>query len=309
MDWNSDYITDLIARALRENERVDAASASAIASANSAASGRIIAEQEAVIAGLPLAARVFAALDSRMQVDALAQDGAVVDSGQELLRLCGTVAAILTGQRTALVLLEWLSGIATLTRSYVLEVAGSRAKICCTQKMTPGLHLLEQYAVETGSGSNFGAGSVQIMRITESHTAVAGGVKAALDQAHAYAALRMQPQAMTAYEAVGSIPNAQEANSLSIHVEVRNELELREAVESGADWVTLKNLASAEVRSFVAIARSIRSDCIVEVAGDIALQDAREYAETGANFLAVAALTQSAPLASFRLLVDGIEET
>ena len=309
MDWNSDYITDLIARALRENERVDAASASAIASANSGASGRIIAGQEVVIAGLPFAARVFAALDSRMQVDAFTQDGAVVDSGQELLRLRGTVAAILTGQRTALVFLEWLSGIATLTRSYVLEVAGSRAKICCTQKTTPGLHMLEQYAVETGGGNNPGAGSVQIMRITESHIAVAGGVKAALDQAHAYAALRMQPQAMTAYEAVGSIPNAQEANSLSIRVEVRNELELREALESGASWVIFQNVTPAEVRQFVAITRCIRSDCILEVAGDIALQDAREYAETGADFLAVAALTQLGPRPSFRLLVDGIEET
>ena len=309
MDWNSDYITDLIARALRENERVDAASASAIASANSAASGRIIAEQDVVIAGLPFTARVFAALDSRMQVDAFAQDGAVVDRGKKLLRLRGTAGAILTGQRTALVFLGWLSGIATLTRSYVLEVAGSRAKICCTQETTPGLHLIEQYAMETGGGSNPGAESSQIMRITESHIAVAGGVKAALDQAHAYVSLRMQPQAMTAYEAVGSIPNAQEANSLSIRVEVRNELELRGAVESGADWVTLKNLASAEVRSFVALARSIRSDCIVEVAGDITLQNAHEYAETGADFLAVAALTQSAPRASFRLLVDGIEET
>jgi nicotinate-nucleotide pyrophosphorylase (carboxylating) len=309
MDWNSDYITDLIARALRENERVDAASASAIASANSAASGRIIAEQDVVIAGLPFTARVFAALDSRMQVDALAQDGAVVDRGKKLLRLRGTAGAILTGQRTALVFLGWLSGIATLTRSYVLEVAGSRAKICCTQETTPGLHLLEQYAMETGGGSNPGAESKQIMRITESHIAVAGGVKAALDQAHAYVSLRMEPQAMTAYEAVGSIPNAQEANSLSVRVEVQNELELREAVECGADWVTLKNLASTEVRSFVAIARSIRSDCVVEVAGDIALQNAREYAETGADFLAVAALTQSTPRPSFRLLVDGIEET
>jgi nicotinate-nucleotide pyrophosphorylase (carboxylating) len=309
MDWNSDYITDLIARALQENERVDAASASAIASANSAASGRIIARQEMVVAGLPLATKVFSVFDSRMRVETLAQDGAVVDSGQELLRLRGTVAAILTGQRTALFFLEWLSGIATLTHSYVLEVAGSGAKICCTQKTTPGLRMLEQYAVGAGGGSNPGAGSVQIMRITVSHIAVAGGVKAALDYAHAYAALRMQPQAMTAYEAVGSIPNAQEANSLSIRVEVRNELELREAVASGADWVTLKNLASAEVRSFVALARSIRSDCIVEVAGDIALQDAREYAETGPDFLAVAALTRSAPRASVRLLVDGIGET
>jgi nicotinate-nucleotide pyrophosphorylase (carboxylating) len=309
MDWNSDYITDLIARALQENERVDAASASAIASANSAASGRIIARQEMVVAGLPLATKVFSVFDSRMRVETLAQDGAVLDSGQELLRLCGTVAAILTGQRTALFFLEWLSGIATLTHSYVLEVAGSGAKICCTQKTAPGLRMLEQYAVEAGGGFDPITRLVGELRITESHIAVAGGVKAALDQAHAYAALRMQPQAMTAYEAVGSIPNAQEANSLSIRVEVRNELELREAVESGADWVTLKNLASAEVRSFVALARSIRSDCIVEVAGDIALQDAREYAETGPDFLAVAALTRSAPRASVRLLVDGIEET
>jgi nicotinate-nucleotide pyrophosphorylase (carboxylating) len=309
MDWNSNYITDLIVRVLHENERVDAASAAAIAAADSAASGRIIAEQEAVIAGLPLAARVFAALDWRMRVDALTQDGTFVDRGQKVLRLNGTVAGILSGQRTALVFLEWLSGIATMTHSYVLEVAGSRAKVCCTQKTTPVLQMLEQYAVEVGGGSNPDAELAQIIRITESHIAVAGGVKAALDQAHAYAALRMQPQAMTAYEAVGSIPNAEEANSPSIRVEVRNELELREALESGANWVIFQNVTPAEVRQFVAITRSIRSDCIVEVAGDITLQNAREYAETGADFLAVAALTQSVPRASFRLLVDGFEET
>ena len=309
MDWNSDYITNLIARALQENERVGVASAAAIAFASSAASGRILGEQEAVIAGLPLAARVFSALDSRMRADALTQDGTLVGRGQEVLRLSGTVAGILTGQDTALVFLEWLSGIATLTHSFILAVAGSRAKICCAQKTRPGLRMLERYAVEAGGASNPGAGSEQIMRITESHIAVAGGVKAALDQSHAYAALRIEPQAMTAYEAVGSIPNAEEANSLSIRIEVRNELELREAVEAGAEWVMLRNLTSAEVRSFVAIARSIRSDCIVEVAGDITLQNAHEYAETGADFLAVAALTQSTPRPSFRLLVDGIEET
>ncbi|HEY1482337.1 MAG TPA: hypothetical protein VGF19_06435 [Candidatus Acidoferrum sp.] len=309
MDWNSDYITNLIARALHESERVDAVTATAIASANSAASGRIFAEEEAVMAGLPLAARVFATLDSRMQVDALTQDGTLVSRGQDVVRLKGTLSAILTGQQPVLNFVEWLSGIATLTHSYVLEVDGSRAKICCTQKTTSGLHMLDQYAVETGGGSNPGVGSAQIIRITESHISVAGGVKAALDQAHADAALRMQPQAMTAYEAVGTIPNLHEVNSLSIHVEVRNELELREALESGADWVILWNLTPAEVRSFVSIARSIRFDCIVEVSGNIALQNAREYAQTGADFLAVAALTQSAPRASFRLLVDGIEET
>ncbi|MGB8325201.1 MAG: hypothetical protein WCE52_19750 [Candidatus Acidiferrum sp.] len=309
MDWNSDYITDLITRALRENERVDAASAAAIAAANSAAIGRIFAEQEIVVAGLPLAARVFAAIDSRMRAETLAQDGAMLAHGQELFRLRGTAVAMLSGQRTALVFLEWLSGIATLTHSYVLEVSGSGAKISCTQKTTPGLHMLEQYAVETGGGCDPNARLVGELRITESHIAVAGGVKAALDQAHAYAALRIQPQAMTAYEAVGGIPSPEEANSLSIRVEVRNELELREAVDSGAEWVTLRNLTSAEVRSFVSIARRMKSDCIVEVTGDIALQDAREYAQTGADFLAAATLTQSAPRASFRLLVDGIEET
>lgn len=308
MDWNSAYITELIERALAEDVGTGDVTVAATIPPNATAQARILAKQELVCAGLPLAEVIFKKLDPQMTVDLRAKDGQLVKNGDVLLHLSGKAAAILTGERTALNFLGRLSGIATVTRRFTEQLAGTHAKIRDTRKTTPGLRLLEKYAVRLGGGTNHRIGLFDAILLKENHIALAGGVKAALDQAHAFAAAQMQPRAMTAYEAVGTIPSPAEAASLPIQIEVRNESELREALGAGAASVLLDNLTPQEARRCVKIVRDLRAGCIVEISGGITLQNARAYAETGADFLSSGSLTHSVPAADVSLLVDSLQE-
>ena len=308
MDWNSAYITERIAQALAEDVGTGDVTVAATIPANATGQARIIAKQELVCAGLPVAERVFCMLDPEMDVQLKANDGQLVKKGQELLHLSGLASAILTGERTALNFLGHLSGIATLAHLFAAELAGTSAKIRDTRKTTPGLRLLEKYAVRMGGGTNHRIGLYDAILLKENHIALAGGVKAALDQAHSYASSRMNPQAMTAYEAVGSDGSPREGAQLTIQIEVRNEAELREALSAGAESLLLDNMSPDEARHCVSIARSVRPSCVLEVSGGITLQNARAYALTGADYLSSGALTHSARAADVSLLVDSIEE-
>jgi nicotinate-nucleotide pyrophosphorylase (carboxylating) len=308
MDWTSAYITELVERALAEDIGAGDATVAATIPPNATAQARILAKQDLVCAGLPLTELIFKKLDPRMIVDLCAKDSQLVKSGELLLHLSGKAAVILTGERTALNFLGRLSGIATLTRCFTEQLNGTRAKIRDTRKTTPGLRLLEKYAVKMGGGMNHRIGLYDTILLKENHIALAGGVKAALDQAHAFATAQIQPRAMTAYEAVGTSPSPAEAASLPIQIEVRNESELREALGAGATSVLLDNMTLAEARHGVKLARGLRAGCIVEISGGITLQNARTYAETGADFLSSGALTHSAPAADVSLLVDCIQE-
>ncbi|MGB7845494.1 MAG: carboxylating nicotinate-nucleotide diphosphorylase [Candidatus Acidiferrum sp.] len=308
MDWNSAYIQKLIASALKEDVGPGDVTVAATIPEGARGQARIIAKQDLICAGLPLAEKVFHALDPRMKIEMQAADGQKIAKGQNVLHLDGRASAILTGERTALNFLGRLSGIATLTHLFVEQLAGTRAKIRDTRKTTPGLRLLEKYAVKMGGGTNHRIGLYDAILLKENHIALAGGVKAALDQAHGHASSQMKPRSMTAYEAVGTAPSEAEASSLPIQIEVRNETELREALSAGAESLLLDNLSPEQARPCVEIARRIRADCIVEISGGITLANVRAYAETGADYLSSGALTHSAPNADFSLLVDSLQE-
>jgi nicotinate-nucleotide pyrophosphorylase (carboxylating) len=307
MDWDSSYVRDLLDRALAED--IGPRDATVSATIPDLATGRahVVAKQELVCAGLPLAERIFRRLDPHIKLERHVEDGQLARRGEDLLRLDGRASAILTGERTALNFLGRLSGIATLTHQFVGQLAGTRAKIRDTRKTTPGLRLLERYAVRMGGGTNHRIGLYDAILLKENHIAVAGGVKAALDQANSYASSEMSPRATTAYEAVGQPHSQNEAGSLSIQIEVRNEDELREALGAGAEVVLLDNMTPEQARASVQLARSIRPDCVVEISGGITLANARAYAETGADYLSSGALTHSAPNADLSLLVDSLE--
>lgn len=308
MDWDSDYIAEVIERALAEDVGAGDVTVAATIPAQASGEARILAKQELVCAGLPLVEKIFERLDSEMDVELRVKEGQVVKRGEVLAQLSGRAGAILTGERTALNFLGRLSGIATLTRRFVELLAGTRAKIRDTRKTTPGLRLLEKYAVKMGGGTNHRIGLYDAILLKENHIALAGGVKAALDQAHAFASAHMKPRAMTAYEAVGTTPSPAESASLPILIEVRNESELREALRAGAESVLLDNMTAEEARRCVEIVRGVRAECIVEISGGITLQNARSYAETGADYLSSGALTHSAPAADVSLLVDSVKE-
>jgi nicotinate-nucleotide pyrophosphorylase (carboxylating) len=304
MDWNSAEIDELILRALAEDVGSGDVTCLATIPTDAVAQARVVAKAPLVCAGLPIGERVFRALDADVAVQLLAKDGAVVGKGRELARIRGHARAILSGERTALNFLAHLSGIATLTHRFVERLAGTNAKIRDTRKTTPGLRTLEKYAVRMGGGTNHRIGLYDAILLKENHIAVAGGVKPALDKAHAYASSQMQPQEMTAYESIAA-PRGNAANvSLPIQIEVRDERELREAVEAGAESVLLDNMTPATAAGCVKLARNLRPDVIVEISGGITLENARAYAETGADFLSSGALTHSAPAADLSLLVD-----
>jgi nicotinate-nucleotide pyrophosphorylase (carboxylating) len=309
MDWNLEYIADLIRRALEED--VGAGDATCLATIPAAARGRarIIARAPLVCAGLPIVERVFRVLDPAMEIEFLAKDGDALEKHQGVMHLRGRARAILAGERTALNFLAHLSGIATLTRRFFEQLKGTKAKVRDTRKTTPGLRMIEKYAVRMGGGTNHRFGLYDAILLKENHIALAGGVKAALDKAHVYASTQARQREISAYEAVGSPARAIANDSLPIQIEVKDERELREALTAGAESVLLDNMTPEQARSCVALARSLRSDCVVEISGGITLENARAYAQTGADFLSSGALTHSAPAADLSLLVDGIEET
>jgi len=306
MNWDSEYVQQLVQTALEEDVGAGDATVLATIPAKARGKARIIAREDLICAGLPMAERVFHALDPEMKIELRVRDGDSVPKGGVLLHLDGRARAILTGERIALNFLGRLCGIATLVRHFVEKIAGTRARIRDTRKTTPGLRLLEKYAVKTGGGTNHRIGLYDAILLKENHIALAGGVKAALDQAHAYAALHAKPRALTAYEE--AVPARASDTALPIQIEVRDERELREALSAAAESVLLDNMTPAGARKCVDLARSLQPECVIEISGGITLDNVRAYAETGADFLSSGTLTHSAPAANLSLLVDSIED-
>jgi nicotinate-nucleotide pyrophosphorylase (carboxylating) len=308
MNWDSTGVLSVIRQALQEDIGPGDATSLATVPTMAMAHARIIARAPLVCAGLPIVERVFRELDAAMDIELLAKDGDTVEKRRDLVRCRGRARAILTGERTALNFLAHLSGVATMTQRFVEQLAGTKAKIRDTRKTTPGLRMLEKYAVRMGGGTNHRFGLYDAILLKENHIALAGGVRAAIDKAHAYSSSQMVTREVSAYEASGGPRQGSAGTSLPIQIEVRDERELREVLAAGAEAVLLDNMTPQEAKRCVELARSLRTDCVVEISGGITLDNARAYAETGANFLSSGALTHSAPAANLSLLVDSIEE-
>lgn len=309
LDWDSAATLNSLRLALEEDVGAGDATSLAVVPAQAMAHARVLARAPMVCAGLPAVERIFRMLDAEISVEFVAKDGDIVEKPRDLLRLHGRARAILTGERTALNFLAHLSGIATIARRFVEQLAGTKTRIRDTRKTTPGLRAFEKYAVRMGGGTNHRFGLYDAILLKENHIEAAGGVKEALDKAHAFVNSRITPREMTAYEATGSPPRGANETSLPVQIEVRDERELREALSAGAEEVLLDNMAPAQTAECVKIARGLRADCVIEISGGITLQNARAYAESGADFLSSGALTHSAPAANLSLLVDRVEET
>ncbi len=247
------------------------------------ARGSIVARVPCVVAGLPVAAVVFAELDERIVAEASVADGATVAAGARLMRLAGPAAPMLSGERLALNLLQRLSGIATLTRRYVDAVAGTSASVSDTRKTTPGLRAFEKYAVRAGGGRNHRAGLYDAVLVKDNHVAAAGGVTAAL-------------------RSIFSHP----IGDLVVEVEVDSLTQLAEALDGGARAVLLDNLSPAQTAEAVALVRGRPGGGAVwiESSGGITLQNIRAYAAAGVDTISVGALTHSAPAVDLALDFD-----
>ena len=238
---------------------------------NARARGRFLAKEPMTVAGLEAAEAVFSTLDSQQQLEAFASDGDEVEAGKVIARTSGFADVLLAGERVALNLLQRLSGIATLTRKYVRAVEGTNAQIVDTRKTTPGLRMLEKYAVLSGGARNHRFGLDDGVLIKDNHIALAGGVAAAVERAR---------------DTVGHLHK--------IEVEVSTERDLREAVKSGADILLLDNLTPEETAKMVEVARGLAPQVTLESSGGITIENVRAYAEAGVDLISIGALTHSA---------------
>jgi nicotinate-nucleotide pyrophosphorylase (carboxylating) len=268
------FDSDFIRRALAEDIGRGDVTTEATIPAGVQATARIVAREAGVVAGLPLAERVFAALDPDVRFEAQVADGDTVEVGATLAQISGEARALLTAERVALNFLGRLSGIATLTALCVAAVAETRAQIVDTRKTTPGLRTLEKYAVRMGGGRNHRAGLDDGVLIKDNHIAAAGGVRPAILRAREHA-----------------------SHLLRIEVECEDEQQVSDAVESGADVILLDNMPIERRRANVEWIRAHAPRTIIEASGGIGTDPARlaAVAATGVDLISLGALTHSAP--------------
>ena len=226
-----------------------------------------------VVAGLLLAVAFFRHLDPAMEIELLAEEGATVPAGTDLMRLRGNARAMLTAERSALNTVQHLSGIATMTRKYVDAIAGSGCTLLDTRKTIPGLRVLEKYATRMGGATNHRMGLWDAAMIKDNHVAVAGDVAEAVRRAKAAGVER-------------------------IILEVDRISQIEPGLAAGATHLLLDNMDVAELTEAVAL---VAGRVPTEASGGVTLETIRSKAETGVTFISVGRLTQSAPAADIGL--------
>lgn len=226
-----------------------------------------------VVAGLPVAAAFFRHLDPAMEIEMLAEEGAVAPAGTDLMRLSGKARAMLTAERSALNTVQHLSGIATLTRKYVEAIAGTGCTLLDTRKTIPGLRVLEKYATRMGGATNHRMGLWDAAMIKDNHVAVAGGVAEA-------------------------VRRAKDAGVERIILEVDRIDQIEPGLAAGATHLLLDNMDAAMLREAVTL---VAGRVPTEASGGVTLETIRAKAETGVTYISVGRLTQSAPAADIGL--------
>ena len=275
-------IESLIDLALREDlgENGDVTS-NCILNCDDEGQASIIVKKDGIIAGLPIAEWVFKKVNPGRKVQNRVEEGSKVQRYEEVVRIIGPLAGILTAERTGLNFLQRLSGIATLTAEFVRKVAGTKVRILDTRKTTPGFRVLEKYAVRAGGGGNHRFGLYDMVLIKENHIAAAGGIASAVEQTRE----NMKKRGL----------------NLKIEVEVRNLSEVEQVLNLAVDRLMLDNMSLQKIREAVKLANG---KVELEVSGGVTLETVREIAETGVNYISVGALTHSASSLDLSLLID-----
>ena len=270
---------DVVRRALEEDGASNDVTTRAIVPAATQATAMFLAKSPCVIAGLAVAHDAFAQLDAAVRFDAQKHDGDVCKPGEVIAVVTGPARAILSGERTALNLLQQLSGIATLTRRFVDRAAG-RVQVLDTRKTVPGLRALAKHAVTCGGGHNHRMGLHDGVLIKDNHIRVAGGIATAVGRVRAAGV------------------------TLPIEVEAQNLAEVDDAVAADAAIIMLDNMDLAEMQEAI---RRIGGRAKVELSGGVTLERIDVLAGLGADFVSVGALTHSAPAAdiSLEIVIDG----
>lgn len=291
MDWKSHRIEAVLEQALVEDRAVSDSTTNLTIDPNLRASASIIARQDMVVAGLgsvPQFLELFAKLDTRPAAHTRYEvishpeifDGVRVHKGQVLAVIRHNARVLLSCERVILNLMQHLSGIATLTRQYVDAIQGTKAHVLDTRKTMPGLRALEKYAVLCGGGTNHRLDLASGVLIKNNHISLGGGLRAAVTNA---------------------LTNRKPGNR--VQVEVRTQQELEEALDCGAEAILLDNMSPDQVKTAVEQIRREDRWIPVEASGRIVLENIREYAEAGVDFISVGALTHSAKAADISMRI------
>ena len=261
-------IQGIIETALREDIGAGDITTTATVDKKAEGSAEIIVKEGLIVAGILIAEAVFKTVDAGIAFKAFVKDGESVKKGKTIARISGRLSSLLAGERVALNFLQRLSGIATLTSYFVAKVKGCRAKILDTRKTTPGLRILEKYAVRMGGGFNHRFGLCDGILIKDNHIAAVGSIMEAVLRARE------------------NIPH-----NMLIEVEAKNLDEVRGAILAGADVIMLDNMKPAVMKQAVKI---IGKKALIEASGGVNLQNVMVIAKTGVDFISVGALTHSA---------------
>jgi len=260
-------IDNIIINSLKEDMPSGDITTDNIIDENATSVAKMIAKDSGVIAGLDVAKRVFELLDQEVKFEKHVEDGQWVNKGDIIATIQGKTRALLKGERTALNLLQRLSGIATKTRQYADKIKHLKAKVVDTRKTTPGLRILEKYAVRVGGGTNHRFCLSDGVLIKDNHIKAAGGIKKAIELVRA------------------KIPH-----TIKIEVETETIDEVLEAIDGKADIIMLDNMGLDIMKEAVKI---INGKAIVEASGNVNLDSIVEIAETGVDIISVGSLTHS----------------
>ena len=263
-------IDPLLLAALREDISNEDVSTNAVIREETPGEVELLAKQDGVIAGLEVFARVFTLLDERTEVTFLCKDGDAVRSGQLLGRVRGDIRVLLSGERVALNLLQRMSGIATCAREMAAALQGTNTRLLDTRKTTPGLRILEKYAVRVGGGYNHRFNLSDGILLKDNHIAAAGGVREAVRLAREYAPFLQK-----------------------VEVEVETLEMVDEAVAAGADVIMLDNMSVEDMREAV---RRIAGRAQTECSGNVTREKLQTLADIGVDYISSGALTHSAPI-------------
>lgn len=233
---------------------------------------KLLVKENGVLAGMEVAKAVFQAVDPSIRMTTLMQDGDKMRYGDIAFRVEGKAISLLTAERLVLNCMQRMSGVATLTRQYVDAIVGTPAKVIDTRKTTPGIRMLEKYAVTVGGGANHRMGLYDMIMIKDNHVDFSGGIPQAIGRARKYL--------------------AEKGLNLKIEVETRNLDEVQLVLDTGGiDRIMLDNFSPAMLKKAVEL---INGKYETEASGGIRLSNIRQYAETGVDFISVGALTHSA---------------
>ncbi|HXK33793.1 MAG TPA: carboxylating nicotinate-nucleotide diphosphorylase [Dehalococcoidia bacterium] len=275
-------VDELVLRALEEDGAYDDITTRLLVIGEQWGRGVFVAKDDGVVCGLPVAAAAMTALDDEVSFDTLVEEGQRVSPGAELAEVEGPLATILAAERVALNFLQRMSGVATATRRFVEAVQGTKAAILDTRKTTPGLRVLERYAVRCGGGRNHRYNLSTAILIKDNHIAAA------------------KQRGFGDVEEIVLLAKRGAPHTMRIEVEVTNMEDLRDALKAGADVILLDNMDVAQIREAVAI---VGGRALVEASGGVTIDSVRAIAEAGVDYISVGRLTHSAPAMDISLEV------